>query len=607
MKRKKFFGFSSLSLAGIIVATELVTVSCSIANSENNVEENISIKEQNIVENFENNSKLSFEKREELKNKQTSDYKNLSLDLINKYLLDNANMSLHDYFVNLNNQNNLTSKDANYISPELGILLVEDILNGDILIQDIKDVVNDYKESNYEEYVKTLEDLNLTEEQVNDSENIDEIVSVDQEEKDIDNELEEIEKEEAENPEGEIELDELFQLNDKYNEGDVINVNFYKDGNFFFYNDYEQLETRYIDEYDLYFDIPLNVTIEMDDGSKIRVENFDISELELNYREYGFFGCQRETKLLYKDKVIYRYHRDWWKNAYRKVSKVYYTFNKLSNKIKDDDSKFVTRKDKDTYILSIDKSTYALLYNLENKIISLRNYQERSEKLNIASWSLTTVAWAVAAAWTATSFLSFGGTAGYAVAATLQASTLTITSYVTLSEINKTKSNLNRYIKLYESNEYDVLINLLNIYSDNNKLDFRSKLEITIKAYFDYFNLWKFSGEIVKISNLKFIKSFNVFLSKPKYITYTFDKLKIIIDTFKNRLTKGFFKFSEKVSKKIINKLPTVLAKEIEQKIICVSTAWANPTILVIDAFDLVITAIEICNDILHSIEEGMT
>ena len=194
-KSRKLFitNASCLALAGMVISTQFLTMSCTVSQDLNEKQKQQALaKEKSIVDALSEKSKLTVDEREQYKSQQQEQYQGLSIDNINQYLLDNANMSLWDYFVNLNNKNNLKPEDSNYIDPNEGILLVQDVLDGNILIQDINNQMDDYKENYHDEYVQTLTNLNLTEEQVDDAQNIDEVVADDPEEDQINKDYEDI-------------------------------------------------------------------------------------------------------------------------------------------------------------------------------------------------------------------------------------------------------------------------------------------------------------------------------------------------------------------------------------------------------------------------------
>ena len=287
IKKRILTNITMLMFTGITIVAQLSTVSCVVVqNANHNSELQAIVKEKDIINKIDQNSQLTLSEKKDQKQKQQQKYEGLSLDNINDYLIQNMNMSLKDYFVNLNLHNNLIQDDPNYIDPDLGVLLVEDILNGDILIEDINNNFEEFKENNHEEYVQILNDMNLTEEQVEDTKNIEEIIAKDPEDQVIDEEFESIQNGTYEE---EVVYDEMFELNNRYQEDQMVYIDFIQEGNFFDYRNYESLESRYVEEHDLYFETPLTVTVEMSDGAKIQLENFDIYELEWIYDEYGFF------------------------------------------------------------------------------------------------------------------------------------------------------------------------------------------------------------------------------------------------------------------------------------------------------------------------------
>lgn len=596
MKNKKLFVFSFLSLSTLVVASQVIAVSCTSVESnyvEKNKETN-KLKEQNIINKLEQNSKLDKEEREDVSNKQKEYFSCLSLDIINQYLLDNVNISLKEYFINLNNQNKLTSSNLAYIDPDLGISLVNDVLEGKILIKDIQDTFDDFKQNNHQEYVDALAQMNLTEKRVEEITDIEDVVTTDKEEIDINNEFDQINKDEIENPEDSIEIDGLFKLNEKYNEGDIINIDFKRDGSFFEFVDSEKLENVYINDYDLYFDKPITVTIEMNDGTQINIQDFDISELEIYWYREGNLKWYGVTEVKYNDKQIFKYKEGGWKDGFRYISSIHYTFNKLVNKINDDNNKILNKIDSDTYILSYDKNTYDSISFLQEKIKSLQKYYKGSEILNIASWTLTGIAWAVAATWTVASILSFGATSSLAIAATIQATSLTLTSSITSVELRNTKQNLNKFIKLFNSNEYNFLKQLFDKYDFDIVHDINKK---TIKISKDVVEILEENGIIREIKSVK-ILSFGDLFSSPLERTERY--VKKLVKNFKNNSTKSTISLTTKLSKKIYSKMQKTFAKELAQKLTCLATSWANPISIVIDAFDIVLDIINLCNEMFY-------
>lgn len=119
MKNKRMIltNIDSLTLLGAVIGTQLSVVSCSIVKKTNdNTQENIALKEENIITKIEENSKLTNEERQEYKEKQKEEYSDWSIEKINNFLLENMNMTLRQYFVNLNSHNNLSMAWANPIS-----------------------------------------------------------------------------------------------------------------------------------------------------------------------------------------------------------------------------------------------------------------------------------------------------------------------------------------------------------------------------------------------------------------------------------------------------------------------------------------------------------
>ena len=211
-----------------------------------------------------------------------------------------------------------------------------------------------------------------------------------------------------------------------------------------------------------------------------------------------FFNCQRDTELFYKGNLVYRCYKDWWHNAKRYVTKMYYEFKPITTKIGEGND-LVSKESEDTYKLRIDKESYEFITSLEKKLISMQEYYDRSNALNIASW-------------TSASFFTFGAYAGHAATAAVQAVSLTTTTGITQAELNKTKSKLNKYWSFYNSKEYDVLYFVLENYNNCDFLD-KDTIEISIKIYWNYFEIKDYFGKFIKFTEITIGKTANKWLN----------------------------------------------------------------------------------------------
>ena len=599
-KNKKTIISNTLCLSlGILlpISTQILTISCTaIKSSNDNVEQEIILKENDIVEKINENSKLNIYEKEEEKKKQKDFYKDLSIEKIDNYLINNTNINLWNYFIKLNEQNNLTKGDPNYIDPNLGILLVEDVINGDILVKDIDNQMEDFKNENHDEYIQALDELNLSEEQVEEAKDIEEVIAIDPEEEQINKDFEDMENGTY------VETDEMFQLNDIYNDGDIIEIDYILEDGFFDYQNYDKFETRYVDEHYVYFEEPLVVTIEMSDETKIEINDFDITELEYDYHKSGIFNCISSTRLFYGGELVYECWRDWWKDGYRSFKKMYFEFKKITNIVGEKEN-IISTENEQSFTISLNKEKYDFIWGLEDKLISMQTYYKNSHNLNDTTFMLSSVATGVAAAWGVSAIFSLGGTSGLAVAAGLQATSLWTTYLITRSELSKTNSKLNKYWKFYNSSEYEFLIGFLNDYSHGNKLDFASneKKEITVEIYELGYKIWDFNNEIIKKTGIIISKNANKFLNEPTLITISYRELKSMKETFESILVRRFEKITSKLGKKFFSKITSVGIKEAAERLVCIATSWANPVMLAIDLFDIVITTISICNDVFYS------
>lgn len=599
-KNKKTIISNTLCLSlGILlpISTQILTISCTtIKSSNDNAEQEIILKENDIVEKISENSKLNIYEKEEEKKKQKDFYKDLSIEKIDNFLINNANINLWNYFIKLNEQNNLTKGDPNYIDPNLGILLVEDVINGDILVKDIDNQMEDFKNENHDEYIQALNELNLSEEQVEEAKDIEEVIAIDPEEEQINKDFEDMENGTY------VETDEMFQLNDVYNDGDIIEIDYILEDGFFDYQNYDKFETRYVDEHYVYFEEPLVVTIEMSDETKIEINDFDISELEYDYHKSGIFNCISSTRLFYGGELVYECWRDWWNDGYRSVKRMYFEFKKITNIVGEKEN-IISSKNEETFTISLNKEKYDFIWGLEDKLISMQTYYKNSHNLNDTTFMLSSVATGVAAAWGVSAIFSLGGTSGLAIAAGLQATSLWTTYLITRSELSKTNSKLNKYWKFYNSSEYEFLIGFLNDYSHGNKLDFASneKKEITVEIYELGYKIWDFNNELIKKTGIIISKNANKFLNEPTLITISYRELKSMKETFESILVRRFEKITSKLGKKFFSKITSVGIKEAAERLVCIATSWANPVMLAIDLFDIVITTISICNDVFYS------
>ncbi len=598
-KNKKTIISNTLCLSlGILlpISTQILTISCTtIKSSNDNAEQEIILKENDIVEKISENSKLNIYEKEEEKKKQKDFYKDLSIEKIDNFLINNANINLWNYFIKLNEQNNLTKGDPNYIDPNLGILLVEDVINGDILVKDIDNQMEDFKNENHDEYIQALNELNLSEEQVEEAKDIEEVIAIDPEEEQINKDFEDMENGTY------VETDEMFQLNDVYNDGDIIEIDYILEDGFFDYQNYDKFETRYVDEHYVYFEEPLVVTIEMSDGTKIEINDFDIRELEYDYHKSGIFNCISSTRLFYGGELVYECWRDWWNDGYRSVKRMYYKFKKITNIVGEKEN-IISTENEQSFTISLNKETYNFVWELEDKLISMQNYYDKSSDLNNASIILNATATTVAAAWGVSAIFSLGNTASFAVSAALQAASLWTTFLITKSELSKTKSKLDKYWKFYNSGEYELLIGFLNDYSHGNKLNLSltEKIEISIEIYDLGYKIWDLNNKIIEKTGLIILKHANEFLNQPTLITKSYKQIKLMKDMFENIIVKRFKKITFNLGQKFVSKLTSVAAKETAEKLVCIATSWACPVGLVIEFFDIVMSTISICYDIFY-------
>ena len=97
-KNKKTIISNTLCLSfGILlpISTQILTISCTaIKSSNDNAEQEIILKENDIVEKINENSKLNIYEKEEEKKKQKDFYKDLSIEKIDNYLINNTNINL---------------------------------------------------------------------------------------------------------------------------------------------------------------------------------------------------------------------------------------------------------------------------------------------------------------------------------------------------------------------------------------------------------------------------------------------------------------------------------------------------------------------------------
>ncbi len=103
-------------------------------------------------------------------------------------------------------------------------------------------------------------------------------VSTNSEEEELDNEFDQIENDETLNqPDNDYEEPDLiFTLNDKYQEGQEVDIDFNLEDGFFDFKDYDQLESRYVEEHDEYFDTPLTAYAQISDETIVQLDAFDI-------------------------------------------------------------------------------------------------------------------------------------------------------------------------------------------------------------------------------------------------------------------------------------------------------------------------------------------
>ncbi len=215
-----------------------------------------------------------------------------------------------------------------------------------------------------------------------------------------------------------------------------------------------------------------------------------------------------------------------------------------------------------TISITIDKDIEAFIKNARKKYDTFNKYVEVQKNLAISSSVLTGIAWGVAA-WYWGAWFMFGANVPFAIAATVQATTLTWFNVESWKSVHFMEGQLKELSSIILSDDYKEIEKIVNgSYKDK---------------FVDYT-----TGAIALIVD---VTSFHYWISSGFKIIYT--KIGKIFD-----LSKNFLINNVELISKMITKFAT---KTTANEIVLKSTLWANPIGWIITIIDSGLTLWSLC------------